>query len=472
MSFVKKNIKWLMLLISVLVAVAINLAPVPAGIKPEGWRLLAIFVGTIVAIISQALPMGALTLIALTATVITHTLTLKEALSGFSNPIIWLVALAFFISRGFILTGLGSRAAYLFMRLLGKSTLGLGYGMMATDLVLAPAIPSVTARAGAVIYPILNGLSRAFHSESQHHTSRRISSYLTQVSFQGSCVTSAMFLTAMAGNPLIRQIAAKAGVELTWGLWALAAIVPGLLSLLLLPLLLHKIYPPQVTRTPEAKAMAVAELKKMGKMSGKEWTMLSVFILLVGLWAGESIFKISATAAALIGLSILLITKVLTWKDLLEEKGAWDIFVWLSILVMLANYLYEFGVTNLLSEWVVANVAGMNWMVAFLIIALAYYFAHYFFASNMAHIGALYSPFLLLAIAVGTPPIVAALTLAFFSNLFGSLTHYGCGQAPIFFGAHHVDIREWWKLGFVCSVVNIVIWLGLGSVWWKVIGLW
>ncbi|MBJ7449014.1 MAG: anion permease [Parachlamydiales bacterium] len=468
----KQYRKYIVLIISFMIGLAMWLSPAPEGMQEKGWHLLAIFISTIVAIIMQAMPMGAIAIVAIAVALITKTLTLQEALSGFSNHIIWLVVLAFFISRGIISTGLGTRAAYIFMRMLGKSTLGLSYGMIATDLLLAPAIPSVTARAGGIVYPILSGLSKAFGSEAGLGTSRRIASFLTQVAFQGSCVTSAMFLTSMAGNPVIKSIAAEAGVVITWGSWAVASIVPGLLSLILIPLIIYKIYPPEIKETPQAKALAHQKLKEMGPMKRDEWIMLSVFILLVGLWAGESFFKIAPTTAAMFGLAILLITGVLNWKDILKEEGAWDTMVWLGTLLMLATYLFNFGVTGVMSQKIMGHVVGLNWVTAFGVLSLVYYFSHYFFASNMAHISALYSPFLVLMIAMGTPPVLAALTLAFFSNLFGSLTHYGCGPAPIFFGTGNVTIGDWWKLGFIISVVNIIIWLVVGSMWWKLVGFW
>ena len=84
----------------------------------------------------------------------------------------------------------------------------------------------------------------------------------------------------------------------------------------------------------------------------------------------------------------------------------------------------------------------------------------------------MYAPFLALALAVGTPPLLAALLLAFFSNLFASMTHYGTAAAPILFGSGNVEIGTWWKLGALISVVNISIWLGVGSLWWNLLGLW
>jgi DASS family divalent anion:Na+ symporter len=84
----------------------------------------------------------------------------------------------------------------------------------------------------------------------------------------------------------------------------------------------------------------------------------------------------------------------------------------------------------------------------------------------------MYAPFLAVALAAGAPPMLAALVLAFFSNLFSSMTHYGTGPAPVFFGGGYIDTATWWKLGGLISVINICIWMGFGGLWWKILGLW
>lgn len=436
------------------------------------WHLLAIFVATIVALITKPLPMGAIAMIAIALTALTGTLKIADSLSGFSNGTIWLIVAAFFVSRGFIKTGLGARIAYLFMRVLGKKTLGLSYGLIATDLVLAPAIPSNTARAGGVVFPILRSVAKAYGSEPDNGTARKIGSFLTVAAFQGTVITSAMFLTAMAANPLAQTLAADQGVEITWAGWATAALVPGILSLILIPFLLYKLYTPEITETPQAPEIANGELKKMGGVKTSEWIMLAVFILLLVMWITSGSTGINSTTTALVGLGVLLITGVLTWTDVLNEKGAWDTLVWFSALVMMATFLSRLGIIPWFSEQMGILVGGMNWVVAFVILSLAYFYSHYLFASNTAHVSAMYAAFLAVAIVVGTPPLLAALVLAFFSNLFSSMTHYGTGPAPVLYGAGYVDLPDWWRLGFIVSVVNIVIWLGVGGLWWKIIGLW
>lgn len=448
------------------------MASPPEGVSLNAWQLLSIFVATIVGVITKPLPMGAVSVIGLAVVVLTGTLPFSEAFSGFSNEVVWLIVFAFFVARGFIKTGLGSRISYFFMMLLGKRSLGLAYGVAATDLFMAPAIPSTTARTGGVIFPIVMSISRAFGSEPNSPSSRRMGSFLTKISIQCSCVSSCMFLTSMAANPLIAELAKDAGVTISWGDWALASIVPGLISLLLIPLLIYKIYPPEITETPDAAEFSRKKLKEMGSVKKEEGIMICAFILLLSLWILGPSLSINAAVTALIGLALLLLTNVLTWDDVRKEEGAWDTLVWFAVLLMMASNLNKLGLTEWFSQWIVQAVQGYSWMTAFGILSVVYFYSHYFFASNLAHVGAMYSSFLVVAIALGTPPTLAALILAFFSSLFGGLTHYACGPAAILFGSGYVPIDKWWKVGAAVSLLNVFIWLGVGSIWWKFLGIW
>ena len=456
----------------VLVGVAIWLAPAPAGVQPRAWQLLAVFVATMVGIVLRPLPMGAVALIAVAFAVLSGTLTIAEATAGFGNTVVWLVVAAFFIATAFIKTGLGTRIAYQFMRVLGQSSLGLAYGLLATDLVLAPAIPSNTARAGGVIYPILRSLCASLDSVAERGTERRIAAFLTFTAYQGVVVTSAMFLTAMAANPLVAELAAQQGVEISWALWAAAAAVPGLLSLLLVPLLIYRLYPPEITDTPAAPEIARQRLAELGAMTRDERILLTVFVLLLSLWIAGGALGFNATTTALAGVAAMLATGVLAWEDILRERSGWDTLIWFAVLVMLASQLGELGLLAWFTERVSGVLAADHWVPSFLSLSLIYFYVHYFFASNTAHVSAMYAPFLALALAVGTPPVLAALLLGFFSNLFASLTHYGTAAAPILFGSGNVDIGTWWRLGLLISAVNIAIWVGVGSLWWRLLGLW
>lgn len=455
------------------VGIAIWLLPVPAGLTPHAWQLFAIFVATVLGFILHPMPIGAMAFLALTFCCFTGILKTKDVLMGFGSGTIWLIVCAFFLSRAFIKTGFGRRIAYVIIKAIGRSSLSLGYSIALAELVVSPAMPSATARGGGVMYPIVRSLAEAFGSKPDA-SAGRIGKYLMQVGYHTDATTCMMFLTSMAGNPLCVGLAASAiGVEITWTSWAMAAIVPGLVSLALVPLVLLKIAPPEIRQIPNARELAISELAKMGPMSKDEKVLAFVFVMCLVLWATGSITHIGATPIAMAAVSIMLVTKVLDWKDILTEKGAYDAMFWMGGLMALATALGKSGFIAWLAKDTGALITsfGLGWIASFLIIVLFYTYCHYFFASVTARISAMYAAFIAVAAACGTPALMAALTFGFFANCPISLTHYGNGCGPVYFGAGYVSQSEWWRNGFVICTMNVVIWLTVGMAWWKVIGL-
>src|SRR2546421_3259037 len=101
---------------------------------------------------------------------------------------------------------------------------------------------------------------------------------------------------------------------------------------------------------------------------------------------------------------------------------------------MMATTLNSLGLIPWLSHRAASAVGGLNWVLALGVLLLVYFYSHYLFASNTAHVSAMYAGFLAAALAVGAPPLLAALV----------------------FGSGYVDVRTWWKLGLIISIVNIL----------------
>ncbi|MDK7114859.1 anion permease [Staphylococcus pettenkoferi] len=443
----------------------------PEGLSADAWHMFAIFVATIIGCITQPLPIGAVAMIGFTLTVLTGTVDIDPAVKGFGNSSIWLIAMAFFISRGFVKTGLGRRIALQFVKLFGKKTLGLGYSLVGVDLILAPATPSNTARAGGIMYPIINALSKSFGSKADDGTARKMGSFLIFTEFHGNLITAAMFLTAMAGNPLAQSLAQHEHIHITWMNWFLAALVPGIVSLIVVPFIIYKIYPPEIKETPDAKSWADNELQDMGHMHRDEKFMIGIFLVALILWVLGSVIDMNATLTAFIALSLLLLTGVLSWSDVLKETGAWNTLIWFSILVMMASQLNELGFIPWLSKTIAGSLGGLSWPVVLVLLILFYFYSHYLFASSTAHVSAMYSALLGVAIATGAPPLFSALMIGFFGNLMASTTHYSSGPAPIFYSSGYVSQKRWWLMNAGLAIVYFVIWLGLGSLWMKLIGV-
>ncbi len=410
-------------LLIVAVTLAVAFVPPPAGVDPRGMLMAGIFVGTILALILQPLPTASVCLVGLAAAMITGAMNPStEALEGFANPAVWLIVASFFIAEGFLVTGLGRRIALLFVARLGRSSTGVAYGMALTDLVLAPATPSNTARAGGVLYPIIRSLAQVQDSHPDTPASRRrLGSYLLMTSVHVNAVTAAMFLTAMAGNPIAQRAAAGQGAQISWGTWALAGLVPGLVCLAIIPWVMARLYPPTVTSTPEAPAQAREELARLGRVSRDERVMIATFVLLLLMWSLGAQLSINATAAAFVGIAILLCTGVLTWKHLAADASAWSTLLFFGVLVGMADQLEKLGVIGFVGDRVAAATQGLGWPLALLILGATYFYLHYAFASNTAHIVAMYAVFLSAAIAAGAPVLFAALVLGFLGNLFGAL---------------------------------------------------
>ena len=462
--------------------------PVPEKVSPNAWHLLAMFIGTIVAIIGKAMPIGALSIVAISLVAITGVTNpgkpdaaIADALSGFANPLIWLIAIAMLISVALTKTGLGRRIGYDFILMFGRKTIGVAYSLVLSELIIAPVTPSNTARGGAIIHPIMRSIADVFGSSPDLGTSKKIGRYLALVNYNTNPITSAMFITATAPNPLIVDLVAKAtnsAIKITWGQWALAALLPGLVLLLVMPLVLYALYPPEIKNTPNARELARTELAKLGPMKPSEFLTLAVLALMLAMWAGVPplLFgpaaDINPTTTAWIGLSLLLITGVLDLEDVLKARSAWDTLLWFSALVMMATFLGKLGLIGWFSKTIQTSIGqlGLGWMGATAILVAVYFYAHYFFASTTAHITAMFAAFFTAGIALGAPPMLFALILAFASSLMMSLTHYATGTSPIIYGSGYTTLGEWWVAGAVMSVVNLLILVVVGGIWWNILG--
>ncbi|KAI9095644.1 hypothetical protein K1719_026204 [Acacia pycnantha] len=451
------------------------LVPKPVEVTPQAWQLLSIFLSTIAGLVLTPLPVGAWAFIGLTACVVTKTLSFSAAFHAFTHEIIWLIVISFFFARGFVKTGLGDRIATYFVKWLGKSTLGLSYGLIFSEVFIAPALPSTTARAGGVFLPIIKSLSLSAGSEPNHPTSRKLGSYLIQTQFHSAGHSSALFLTASAQNLLCLKLAEELGVIIAnpWVTWFKVASLPALVSLLATPLILYKLHPPEMKDTPEAPAMAAVKLEKMGPVTRNEWIMIGTMLLAVSLWVFGEILGIPSAVAAMIGLSVLLVLGVLDWNDCLNEKSAWDTLSWFAILVGMSGQLTNLGIVGWMSTCMSKTLQSfsLSWPASLFVLLASYFFIHYIFASQTGHILAFYSAFLTMNRAAGVPAVLAALALAYIADLFGSITHYSSGQAAVYYGAGYTELPDIIKIGFIMAFFNAIIWGVVGSLWWKFLGL-
>ncbi len=456
----------------VIYAAVVVLLPRPPAVKPESWRLLGIFAATIAGLILQPVPGGALVLMAVTLASIFGGLTIAQALSGYGDPTVWLVMAAFFISDALIKTGLARRIALLFVRAVGRSSLGVCYALSLTDMVLASIIPSNAARSGGVVLPIARSIAELYGSRPGP-TAGLLGGFLVAAVYQSICVTAAMFMTGQASNPLMAQMAGETlHYTVTPAGWFLAASVPGLCSLAIVPWVVFRLNPPAIRRTPEARAFAAGELRKMGRVDRAQGTVMFIFAGVCALWVTTPLHGIDITVTALAGSAALLATGILKWEDVTSNRAAWDIFIWYGGLLRLGKALNDAGITQEFARAVGGMFSGLSWGWLLVAALAIYFYAHYGFASITAHVLAMYVPFSLVLIARGAPAGLVVFAFACFANFAAGLTNYGTTPSPMYYAAGYVSFAKWWSVGFVVSLANLAIWAVVGFGWWKLIGIW
>lgn len=480
MATVSKS-QWIAFL-PIVVTLFIALFPSPSGLEQHAWYFFAIFAGTIVALVVESFPFAAIGLMG--ATVVTvfapwvlfsaqelanpkfkaPEQAIKWMLTGWSSTTVWLVFAAFTFALGYEKSGLGRRIALVLVKLMGRRTLLLGYAVMLSDALIAPFTSSNTARSGGIIFPIVRNLPPLYDSKPNDPSSRKIGGYVMWVAFATTGVTSSMFLTALAPNLLCVEIIKKiTKVEISWIDWFLAAAPFGIVMLLVLPLLIYWIYPPEIKEGEAVPKWAASELEKIGKISRNEIMLACIVFTAILFWIfGAAI--INATTVALVAVSLMIITKIIKWDDIAGNKTAWNTIILLAFLVSLAEGLSRTGFIHWFDQGVAVYMQDFSPIVAMYLLVAIYFFSHYMFASTTPHATAMMPVMLAVGMSVPGMPIKEfALLLAMTHGIMGVITPYATGPAPLYYGAGYIAGKDFWKLGFIFGTIFITALLGISA---------
>ncbi|NHF61197.1 DASS family sodium-coupled anion symporter [Flavobacteriaceae bacterium TP-CH-4] len=459
-----QRLRWVKRIITLIVGTVIWYLPIPWGLSPDAWHLFAIFITAIIGVLLDALSIFTASVLALVAVVLLRVLTPEKAFSGFSESFILLILAAFLVAKGVIKSGLGRRIAFLLIRRFGKSTLNLGYCIVATDTLLGPAIPSNTARSG-ILYPITHALSLDTGSLPTPESRKKTGTYLMMTAISGHTISSALWFTGMAANPVGAGIAAQFGVNMNFGNWVFVASVPCIIALIAIPLVLYKLFPPENKYTPEAPEMAKNTLLEMGPMSRQEWIMGITFFGMILLWAFSPLLNINLAIIAFLGLSILILANVYTLEDIRQGAGdALETYVWFAILYMMSTALNDMGFMKTLGAQIAAQISGFNWVTVYILLTVLYVVIHYLFVSQTAQLLALYAVFLQVAVNAQVPAALMAFMLSFATNYFAVITPQASSSNVLFAGSGFLPSEDIYKQGAVITVLNTVIFL-LATPW-------
>jgi divalent anion:Na+ symporter, DASS family len=460
---------WLPRAGSLALTVGLWLWPVPDGLTAPAWHLFALFAGAIVSVVVGALPILTASMLAASLAVLTGVVRAGDAWAGFANGTILLIVVAFLVARAVVKCGLGERIGHAVVARFGRSTLDLSYSLFLVDAALAPAFPSNTARSG-VIYSLAASLADTAGAKRGDPSRVRLGGFLMFSGMASLSLSSGLWLTAMAANPLGTEIARGFGVEIGFGAWLLVASVPTLVAMLLLPYVLYRVISPEVTATPHAPAAARAASKALGGLKRHEWIVAVTFVAMVVLWGSAAALKVDATAVAFLGLGVFMMTGVLTADDLSREGDVLGTYIWFALLFTMSTQLNELGFMGFVGQRLADAMLGAPAWVGGLALVLAYVLLHYLFVSQTAHLLALFPVFLDVGAKLGVPLMPLAFLLLFATNFFSVITPQGSSANLLFTAAGYLPQRDLYLLGALTTALNLAVYLVVGVPWLLLVG--
>lgn len=445
-------------------AISIWLAPIPAGLTAQAWHLFAIFVSAIAAVLLGAFPLLTSTMLAAAAVVLSNTISAEKAFAGFANPSVLLVVIAFLVAQAVVKSGLGRRISLFMVSQFGHSSMGLAYSIVLTDAAIAPAFPSNTAR-GGVLYPIVLSVAQGAGSRPEDPEGRRLGGYLMFCSMASLAVSSALWMTATSANPIGIQVARESGVQIGFAKWLVAASVPALIAILVLPWVVARLFPPRVAETPDASVAARKALAALGPLSRDEWITAIAFVLMVSGWVFADALKLSVTVIAFGGLGLLLLAGVLTSADIATQGDTLATFLWLAVLFALSGQLNELGFMGYAGQRLASHMAGLPWPLTYVALVVIYVAIHYMFVSQSSQVLALLGVFLDVGVRGGVPAPLMAFALLFASSYFSVITPQGGSQNVIFVGSGYLTQRELYRLGLLTTLLFLAVFMVIGTGW-------
>lgn len=466
------------LAVIVLIPIILWFTTPPAGLSAEAWRLFGFYIAGILGLILKPYPIQIILLSVLSASALFMD-NAKDILVGYGSTSLWMIIAAFSLSVAFGKTGLGHRVAYHLIRAFGSTVLRLGYVTALLDLILSPATPSNTARAAGIVYPINLSIAESIGSYPGD-TAKRGGSFILMNGYFVTKITSFMFLTAMAPNVLALDFVTKiTGLTMNWVEWAVALAIPGLVMLIFVPLVGYWIDRPEAVKI-DNKKLADEGLAKLGPMKMSEKILAVVFILALLGWAWPSIgyffpaiaFDLSPTAVALVAMTVVFLSGIITWEDMVQTKAVWNTFIWFGAILGLSTALTKAKFFAWLATFMEANLAlDVSPLVVVLILSAISVVIRYLFASSTAYIASMLPVFLTVGMAAGVNPVMFGLVLLA-TNAFGGLvTHYGASPGPIIYSAGYNNLKEWWTAGGILAILSWILLFVIGIPWWTFIGM-
>ncbi|KAI8893217.1 Sodium/sulfate symporter [Globomyces pollinis-pini] len=394
----------------------------------------------------------------------------KTALSGYSQPIVWMILCAFHLGYAVESTLLGKRISLMLMKHMGNHLLGLGFAVFASELLLAPFVPSNTARGGGIILPIVMSLIHTLDSSPTHN--QDLGKYLVLCGAHSNLLISSLFITGAAPNPVVVGTAKKLlDIDFTFMTWTIGAFLPGLICGIILPIFFLWMYKPHY----DGKHVIIEaknQLELLGPLSVKELQLCTVLGIALTLWMTGDVTDIPETFVAFMALVALLSLNTISWNEVCNNAKAWDTYFWLAGMLVMAEQLSKLGVSDYLGDHCATLIRHITSSpsAASMLLAFFYFITMFMFSSITGHAVALVGPFLAAGQSIGCSPWLMTAILGYFSSLSACLTPFSTGSVVLYFSQGFFTQTRWVSIGLIVAGIYLSVYLTVGMAWWKLLG--
>ncbi|KAF1682054.1 anion transporter [Veillonella sp. R32] len=299
----------------------ITLLPLPEGLSLEGLKALGMFVTIILMWALEPVPLPMVSFVFVPFVIFTGMMKLGPALGSFANSSIFLIIAALMMSPAMEKTGLAERSVYVLLSKIGCTATRMVIGITIANIILAFLIPSTAART-ATLLPVCLAIIELYKKQSNIEGRNNFAiGLLLTLGFTNSIISSGI-LTATVPNPIVVSFIAQAtGQTISYGEWLMYGFPPALIMAFFATWFIRLIYKPECNEIPGGVEYIKKELAERGRMSMDEWKTAIIFLIVVLLWLTGSLTGINTTVAAIIGVILIFIANVVTWKDVSKTSG-------------------------------------------------------------------------------------------------------------------------------------------------------
>ena len=430
-------------------AVALLIWIQPLGLQPQAHAVLAIMFFAGVLWFTEALPLWVTALMVPPLLVIFAGSAPKDVYTPFFDPIIALLFGGFVLARALQKHGLDTRIAYTFVGLFGNKPKNFLLGMMLATAFLSFWISNTAST--LLMIPIgLAALTATGLAPLKSGYARTVVLGIGYAATIGGVGT----LIGTPPNLIAARFLGDAGIQVGFLDWVVHAMPPVIVMLFLSWFVLTRMF------RPEIKTVKAPEMKDR-RLTGKQKTVLAVFVITALLWVTDSFHGIHNSVVAMLPVAAFYMLNILDSSDL--PKIGWNALILVGGGLTLGSAIHSTGLDVFIASLLNGFIAGQPTFLLFLLVSL-FSIGFTAFVANTAGAAILIPIIISLSNALGLDPRAMAILVGITVS-FDFIVPVGTPPNAIAYSTGYIRVKDMIKAGIVLSLLGALVASGFAMLW-------